>query len=142
MADERHDAAFIVGAILGGLVGGGYALFRVPQAGGQTRAQLWARGDGLTQRLSATTSALDGQTRTLLARANAETAPVVERLQRIRTGALLSPSTDVVEPRTEVVTEPVFTLPDPLEPDPVIVESANGESPHAAPPGGGTGSRS
>jgi hypothetical protein len=134
VANERHDASFIVGAILGGLIGGGYALFRVPQAGAETRSQIAARGDDMTQRVSATTGAFNDQTRDLLTRASAETAPIRERLTSIRPGGLVSSPTEGVAPRTEIVTEPVLTLPDPLEPDPVIVESENTELPADDPP--------
>ncbi len=37
---ERHDTAFVVGALIGGLAGSTAALFRVPQAGHRTREQL------------------------------------------------------------------------------------------------------
>lgn len=43
MADERHDAAFVVGAVIGGLAAAAVTLFRAPQSGPRTRAQLAER---------------------------------------------------------------------------------------------------
>lgn len=37
---ERHNTAFVVGALIGGLAGSTAALFRTPQSGHQTREQL------------------------------------------------------------------------------------------------------
>jgi gas vesicle protein len=43
VADERHDAAFVVGAVIGGLAAAAVTLFRAPQSGARTRAQLAER---------------------------------------------------------------------------------------------------
>ncbi|MDQ3043787.1 MAG: YtxH domain-containing protein [Chloroflexota bacterium] len=40
MARQRHDAAFIVGGLLGGIVGAVVTLLSAPQAGARTRAQM------------------------------------------------------------------------------------------------------
>lgn len=50
MADERHNAAFMVGILLGALGGALGTLFLTPLAGEQTRAQLRARFTGLGSR--------------------------------------------------------------------------------------------
>lgn len=49
-ATERHDAAFVVGAMIGGLAGATAALFRAPQAGDRTREQLASYIDMASQR--------------------------------------------------------------------------------------------
>ena len=118
VADERHDAAFVVGAILGGVAGATYTLFNAPQAGAQTRAQLAERRDAVAERLAAAIAEVDGRVRRLVAQVGAAARPVVERLASARPGS--APAE--VEVATEPAAEPVFTLPDPLEPDPVVRE--------------------
>lgn len=113
MADERHDAAFIVGAVVGGVAGAAFALFRAPQAGAQTRAQLAERRDAVSNRLAAGIAALDERARRLVARVGGAVAPVGARLEAIRPAP--PPSEDVAGGG-----EPVFLLPDPLEPDPIV----------------------
>lgn len=49
-ATERHDAAFVLGAMFGGLAGATAALFRAPQAGDRTREQLASYIDMASQR--------------------------------------------------------------------------------------------
>ena len=66
MADERHDAAFVVGAVVGGVAGAVYALFNAPQAGERTRAELVARWNDAAERLAQGVAALDEGVRQLL----------------------------------------------------------------------------
>lgn len=40
VAEERHDAAFVIGAVLGGVAGGVWAMFNAPRTGAETRAAL------------------------------------------------------------------------------------------------------
>lgn len=118
VANQRHDAAFIVGAVIGGVAAGAYALFEAPQAGTETRAQLAERGDALAERLAQTTAEVDGRVRRWLARAEEQTAPLMGRVTRRPMG-----STAATTALGSVVdTEPFITLPDPLEPDPVLTE--------------------
>ena len=126
MADERHDAAFIVGAILGGLAGAVGTLFWAPQSGAETRTQLAERWNAAAERAAQGVATVDTRARDLAARAGEGVAPVVERLERIRPGTDASPA-EVIEAEAtiEVDVEPVFTLPDPLEPDPVVDEAAD-----------------
>ena len=49
MVDERHDTAFVVGALLGGALGAVYALLNAPQSGRQTRSQLTGQVDAVTR---------------------------------------------------------------------------------------------
>ena len=123
MADERHDATFIVGAILGGLAGALGTLFWAPQSGAQTRTQLAERWNAAAERAAQGVATVDARTRELAARAGEGVAPVVERLERVRPGSDASPAE--AEATVEVDVEPVFTLPDPLEPDPVVDEAAD-----------------
>lgn len=66
MAAERHNAAFVVGAVVGGLAGAAGALWRAPQAGGRTRAQIAERWDEATERLAQGIADVDGRARGLL----------------------------------------------------------------------------
>lgn len=112
MADQRHDAAFIVGAVVGGLAAGAYALVAAPQAGSETRVQLAERRDALAERLAQTTAEAEGQIRRLLARTQEQTAPLLDRVTALarRGDAGVGPSvpgsvTDT-EPFTTVSTPP------------------------------------
>jgi len=111
VADERHDAAFVVGAVLGGVAGAAYGLFSAPQAGRRTRGQLAEQGDAVVQRLADGVAALRAQTGS----AAAQVGETVEGL----VGRGHSPDRDDTNPIV-VDAEPVFTLPDPLEPDPIV----------------------
>ena len=53
VADQRHDAAFVVGAVLGGLAGATYGLLRAPQSGERTRAQLAEYAHAVVYRVEA-----------------------------------------------------------------------------------------
>ena len=125
MADERHDAVFVVGAVLGGVLGGAYALLNVPQSGAQTRAELAARWNGLTDQLAGAVAAVDEDVRRLAATAGDVAAPLTERLDRHR--AETAAAVEVAEVEAVVTTEsrePVVTLPDPLEPDPIVPDES------------------
>jgi len=125
VAEERHDAAFIVGAVVGGLAAGAYALFAAPQAGSQTRAQLRERGDADAERVARTTAEVDERVRRWLARADEQAAPLRRRLTGDRDDRGSAPVAAFGTERGSVVeTEPFITLPDPLEPDPVAAEAA------------------
>ena len=68
MAAERHDAAFIVGAVVGGLAGAAGALWLAPQAGVQTRGQLAEQWQGVSARVSQGVADLETRARALLGR--------------------------------------------------------------------------
>jgi YtxH-like protein len=110
VAGERHDAAFVVGAIIGGAAGATYALLNAPQAGRRTRAQLAEGLDAIAQRL------LDAAT-------------ALQSFLQERGG----PDADraVGEP-APTAGEPLITLPDPLEPDPVAGGPAAPDTPPVA----------
>lgn len=125
MAEERHDAAFIVGAVVGGLAAGAYALFAAPQAGSQTRAQLWERGDAVAEQVARTTAEVDERVRRWLARADEQAAPLRRRLTGGRDDRGPAPVGAFRTERGSVVeTEPFITLPDPPAPDPVAAQAA------------------
>lgn len=52
MANERHDVAFVAGAIVGSAVGAVYGLFSAPQAGWRTRADLSGFAEALGDRVA------------------------------------------------------------------------------------------
>ena len=119
VADERHDAAFVVGAVLGGVAGAAYTLLNAPQSGGETRAELAARWSGLADRLAAEAADLDGAIRRLTAGAGTGARSVTERLRPDR-GETTIVTAEVGVAASSEEAEPVFTLPDPLEPDPIV----------------------
>lgn len=75
MAAERHDAAFIVGAVVGGLAGAAGALWLAPQAGARTRAQLAERWNDAAEKVAQGVAGVDDRARGLLGRD--DDAPVV-----------------------------------------------------------------
>ena len=115
MAHERHDVAFVVGALLGGVAGATYTLFNAPQAGAQTRAQLAEQVTALTGQLSTATAKLGEQGERLGQRATATVTTLTERVTG--DGPVVDPATARA---AEAKTEPVILLPDPLEPAPVV----------------------
>jgi len=128
VARERHDAAFIVGALIGGVGGGLYGLWTAPQSGARTRADLAHRWDELSERAAQAVAEADAEIRAALGRDGSRPPPV-------------PPATPVVSasgPFTEPDGAPVLLLPDPLEADPVVVLETETEplapAPDAAPP--------
>ena len=113
MANERHDAAFVVGALLGGLAGGAYSLWVAPQAGAQTRAELAQRWNLVAERLAQGVASIDAGARRVATQIEERSSPVVARLEHRRPAA-----------PTSVSTETVLLLPDPLEPDPIVLDDA------------------
>ena len=121
MADERHDVAFVVGALLGGLAGATVTLFNAPQAGAQTRAQLAEQVGALSGKVGTATARLGEQGERLGRQAGAAISTLTERGGR-DAGADGGTDRAATEATTEPSTEPVMLLPDPLEPDPVVVD--------------------
>ena len=114
MAREQHNGAFVFGAIIGGLAGAAVTLFRAPQSGAETRAQLAAQADALSLRANDVLAHRFGGGRR---GGDEETSPF----------AVLSRSGDE-PPAVEDLTPDagvtpavgtVLLLPDPLEPDPI-----------------------
>lgn len=128
MADERHDAAFIVGAVLGGLAGGAYALLNAPQSGARTRAELGERWGVVGERMAAGVAQIDAKTRPARVRIGGAANATVERFGRLRRTTDRAGGAEVAEG------DPLITLPDPLEPDP-IADDVNGAGPERTPPG-------
>ena len=118
MAGERHDVAFVVGAVLGGVAGAAITLLNAPQSGQQTRAQLAAQAEALIQALGAATSQVDDRALRLVDRA---AGSIPGRGDQPGADA---PAAVAVEPAGIGIgqgeAEPVYTLPDPLEPAPVV----------------------
>jgi hypothetical protein len=52
VAEEQHTTAFVVGAILGGVAGAAATLWRVPQSGAKTRAQITERVEDVLFKLT------------------------------------------------------------------------------------------
>jgi len=108
MTRERHNTAFFVGAIVGGLAGTAYALWTAPQAGARTRAQLAERLAGLTARA--------GQT---IATVRAESAQLIERaVETVSAFAGPEPKVPLPAHREPAVAEDVILIPEPGEPAP------------------------
>jgi len=110
VADERHDAAFVVGAVLGGAAGAAYGLFSAPQAGRRTRDQLAEHADALVQRLADAVAGVRAQTGSTVAQVGDTVDGLVGRVH----GSDRDDTTPIAADD-----EPIFTLPDPLEPDPI-----------------------
>lgn len=124
MARERHDAAFMVGALLGGVAGGVYGLFWAPQAGVRTRADLASRWGEATAQARQTVGGAEEQLRTALRRDAATPQP---------RPPLATPVVGASGPFTEADGEPVLLLPDPLEADPVTIIGSEPQTDAAAP---------
>jgi len=80
VGSDRHDAAFIVGAVLGAVVGGTAALFRVPLPGARVRTQLSERREAITTQLANLSSGAEGSARQMLAHADEQATAVKERI--------------------------------------------------------------
>ncbi len=106
MTTERHETAFLVGAVLGGIAGATYGLLNAPQSGAQTRAGLVAQWNAAVERVAQAVAGVEASLREVVGDDEAASAPTV------------------VHPRIESITEPVVTLPDPLEPDPIVETTA------------------
>lgn len=52
MARQRHNAAFVVGSILGGVAGAAAALWKTPQSGAELRSQVTGRIGGVAGSVS------------------------------------------------------------------------------------------
>ena len=119
MAREQHNGAFVFGAIIGGLAGAAVTLFRAPQSGAETRAQLAAQADALTLRAN---EALAGRFGDGRRGGDEETSPFAV-LRRPDEELLV-----VEEPTPDAGVTPavgtVLLLPDPLEADPIVDPAA------------------
>lgn len=123
MAEERHNVAFVVGAVLGGLAGAALTLWRVPQPGARTRAQIAERAERLRCRVTATFE-------------RQRSAPPDARWNSAATAPPANADHTNAEPEAPLPTPvlkpaelgDVIVLPDPLEPAP-IVAAADGTVP-------------
>ena len=116
--DQRHDAAFVVGAILGGAGGAVYGLLHAPQAGARTRGQLAEQIDAVVQALLDAGGGARARADRLAEQAGAAVASVVPNRAEA----------DPALGRSLADTEPIFTLPDPLEPDPLVAAGPAGDA--------------
>jgi gas vesicle protein len=95
VANKRHNAAFVVGSVLGGLVGAGVALWKTPYSGPELRSMLTGGpGEGHT---AGTTTASDEPLRfssRLLSQVENTLAPVVG----VRLGKTANDSGPLTEP--------------------------------------------
>lgn len=66
MANQRHDVAFVVGAVVGSVAGAVYGLFNAPQAGWRTRADLSGSAEELGDRVAHRIAAVAAEARLLL----------------------------------------------------------------------------
>jgi hypothetical protein len=127
--NQRHDVAFVIGAILGGAAGAAYGLLNAPDAGARTRALLTERGDRLAQRLADASAGSRTGGQEFGTQANAAVGSVDERIRPARASPSLAAA-----PRVDAG-DPPLTLPDPLEPDPVVapVDAAGSAEPDDVP---------
>lgn len=122
MAHDRHDVAFFVGAIIGGVAGGAAMLFAAPQSGAATRSELRSQVETLRGR----TERLSDQTRERvqggLAGVQEVAAPVIARFG--------SGSADnaVRETESSVIIQPVPTVDTEVTIPPAASETVNHRS--------------
>lgn len=69
MRKERHDAAFVVGAVVGGLAAAGVTLFRAPQSGARTRAHIAERLEPVTSKTAELSRTIADQTQAVRSQA-------------------------------------------------------------------------
>lgn len=106
MRKERHDMAFITGAVVGGLAAAAVTLLRAPQAGARTRAQIAERLEPVTSKTSELSRTVANQSRSLTdqsaARSRGLTTTIRSKVQR---------EDQVASERTDefVVVEPLGT---------------------------------
>lgn len=79
MVDDRHDVAFLVGAIVGGIAGGAAMLFAAPQSGAATRSDLSSQIAALTERATTLTDQTRDQVRGQLSGVQETAAPYLSR---------------------------------------------------------------
>lgn len=115
MAREQHNGAFVFGAILGGLAGAAVTLFRAPQSGTETRAQLAAQADALTVRAN---EALAERFEPKRRGGNEETSPFA--VLKRRDDEPFDPVELTPDAGARPVVGTVLLLPDPLEADPIV----------------------
>jgi hypothetical protein len=137
VAAERHDAAFIVGAVLGGLAGAAGVLFWAPQAGAQTRAQLGERWRDSTERLTQGIAGLETRARALLGQEDEPGPAPTVAVATPPAGETVSAGT-TSETRVVVELEPEPTPPGP-RPGPIVGGTVVGD-PAPATPAGSDGS--
>ncbi len=131
MAAERHDVAFVVGAVLGGVAGAAATLLNAPQSGARTRAQLVEQVQMMVNGAGTTPTRLRVEDRArhmmdLTERATASaTATVSGFISRAPDPTAASRADASVTP----LTEPVALLPGPLEPDPIVEAARTGAPP-------------
>ncbi|HEV2107484.1 MAG TPA: YtxH domain-containing protein [Thermomicrobiales bacterium] len=68
MGTERHNVAFVVGAVVGGLTAATITLFQAPQSGAQTRADIQERLKRMTTKTSGAAQTVAGRTRSSVAK--------------------------------------------------------------------------
>lgn len=140
MRTERHDVAFVVGALVGGLTAAAVTLFRAPQSGAQTRAQI-------SERLEPITSKTGGLSRTVASQTRAVTSQSVAKSQELTTAVKskvqsgdqpAAGQTDefvVVEPLGTTDLEPLPAAnavpPDAVEPDPIPGTAPGSDEPRS-----------
>ncbi len=115
MGSERHDVAFVVGAVLGGLIAAGVTLFRAPQPGAQTRAQIAERLEPVTSKTTELSRTVTDQTRTVTSQSVAKSKELTASVKGM-VGSEDQPPT--VQPEELVVVEPLGTSD--LEPLPAV----------------------
>lgn len=67
MAKERHTVAFVMGALLGGAIGGVVGLMNAPRAGASTRADLTERWHDVEERAAQEIANLETEVRDRIA---------------------------------------------------------------------------
>lgn len=131
MAKSRHNAAFVVGAIAGGLAGATCALVIAPQAGAVTRALLKERLQPITDRAALALDVVREAAELLIERVEAvvaavtgeelEPMPAVETEERVMVVPAPTAATDEVVERPGSAAQPPLTVP------PVMPPSSGGD---------------
>ena len=126
MARQRHDAAFIVGGLLGGMVGAVVTLLNAPQAGARTRALLGETLQPAREGLSAAGNRVASESREMSERTTAALATLSAALPGAgHDEPDARPEVDFAALAGEAPSRPaddvaVPPLPDPLESPPVF----------------------
>ena len=142
MANQRHGAAFIVGAVLGGVAGAMVTLLNAPQAGARTRSQVATRVAAVVDGITAKSTAIGADARRLSAEVTAKTEAIGADARRLGervtapVTARLGGSTDAAATTMTADGSPAVA-PIPMVPYPPLTDADAAPVAEVLPSGGG-----